>query len=419
MTGSQGTFSEEELEQIAFARAGLTQIIEPADALATQIITVVGPLRAAEFVQGSAPTHQEWTHLVESFDDLGLRGKSTRKLREILSRWKDKRDNYRPAAILPDFRRNRGGFLIPEDHRWPVALNRLDHTTPVALWTRGPGQIPSHSHSVAVVGSREISPYGRRVTEEFVSLLRHKQRTIISGGAYGVDAQAHRTALATDSGQKAPISTMAVMAGGLDQYYPSGNQELLADIARTGVLISELPPGARPNRYRFLNRNRLIAALSSLVLIPESRWRSGAQNTAHHALEMGIAVAVVPGSIHSAASAGCHRLLSETPATIVFDHHSLTEMLDDIGPVTPVVPADQESHCRYSDVLDQQLSYEQLILYDALPLRRYAAMDEICAASGLSAREVARNLPKLSRAGLVHERHGQYQAQRVAMSSSQ
>ncbi len=135
--------------------------------------------------------------------------------------------------------------------------------------------------------------------------------TVVSGGAYGIDATAHRVAVA------AGTPTVAVLAGGIDQLYPTGNVELLRNVARQGTLLAESPPGTRPTRWRFLARNRLIAAISAATVVVEAGARSGALNTAHHAAQLGRPVFAVPGAFSSPASVGCHRLVAEGRAQIV------------------------------------------------------------------------------------------------------
>jgi DNA processing protein len=117
------------------------------------------------------------------------------------------------------------------------------------------------------------------------------------------------------------------LAGGLDRDYPSGNADLAAAIRGNGLTLSELPPGSAPSRARFLQRNRIIAALAGVTCVVEARWRSGALNTAHHAETIARHVAAVPGSVHSANSAGCHRLLKEGAAVLVSDVAELAELL--------------------------------------------------------------------------------------------
>ena len=147
-------------------------------------------------------------------------------------------------------------------------------------------------------------------------------RQVVSGGAYGIDGTAHRATLASGG------STIAVMAGGLDRLYPAGHTELLARVGRDGLLLSELPPGAAPTRWRFMQRGRLLAALSGAVIIAEAGYRSGALHTAAQAVELRRPVGAVPGPITSAASAGCHRLLHDGLASVITGYDDIRALLD-------------------------------------------------------------------------------------------
>ena len=132
---------------------------------------------------------------------------------------------------------------------------------------------------------------------------------MVSGGAYGIDGVAHRATLSAEG------LTVAVLAGGIDVPYPAGHAALLRRISEQGAVVSEYPPGVRPARYRFLTRNRLVAALSGATVVVEAGLRSGAANTAAWATSMGRPVCAVPGPVTSSASAGCHVLLAGRGAT--------------------------------------------------------------------------------------------------------
>src|SRR5699024_7898149 len=145
---------------------------------------------------------------------------------------------------------------------------------PLCLWWRGQEQeFPQARKTIALVGSRDSTSYGAAVTGDFAYRLAQRGFSVVSGGAYGIDAHAHRGAL---NGGVAGLPPIAVMAGGVDRFYPSGNEDLLRAVCTQGALISEVPPGSAPTRYRFLQRNRLIAALASVTVVVEARWRSGA-----------------------------------------------------------------------------------------------------------------------------------------------
>ena len=204
-------------------------------------------------------------------------------------------------------------------------MSALREREPLALWTKGATSFLSMPlrDKVTFTGARAASSYGVHVTTELASDLAGEGRVIVSGGAYGVDAAAHQAALAVGG------STIGVMCGGLDRLYPAGNSELLDRVGDIGVLVSELPPGAVPTKWRFLARNRVLAALSSVTVIPEAGYRSGSLQIAKEAFELGRAVGAVPGPITSAASAGTHRLIREGVAGIVTTAQDIREMIDD------------------------------------------------------------------------------------------
>lgn len=214
--------------------------------------------------------------------------------------------------------------LVPGEDMWPEGLADLREHAPVALWVKGDAALVSAPvrDRVAIIGARAATGYGEHLAMTLTDDLTRAGRQIVSGGAYGIDATAHRAALVAGG------ATIAVLAGGLDRPYPSGNRTLLERIGETGLLMSELPPAAVPTRWRFLQRNRLLAALSGVVVVVEAGYRSGALNTAEHATALGRPVGAVPGPVTSAASAGCHRLLREGVASIVTDAQDIDALLD-------------------------------------------------------------------------------------------
>jgi DNA processing protein len=190
------------------------------------------------------------------------------------------------------------------------------------------------------------------------------------------------------------------MAGGVDRFYPSGNEDLLRAVSNQGAVIAEVPPGSAPTRYRFLQRNRLIAALAAVTVVVEARWRSGALNTAHHAESLGRAVGAVPGSVHSANSAGCHRLLRDGAAVCVTDAAEIAELASPSG---EDLSEPGTAHTAEHD----GLTLEDLILLDALPLRSTTSVEKLCAVAGLSGESVRAGLGRLGLLGLaVSERGG-------------
>lgn len=217
-------------------------------------------------------------------------------------------------------------LLTPEDLDWPGELQQLGASAPIALWLKGaPGLLAAPLPGrVTLVGARAATAYGEHVAIELASALASQGRVILSGGAYGIDGSVHRAATAASPG-----STVAVLASGLDRVHPNGHEQLFERIEQSGgLLISELPPGSAPTRWRFLQRNRILAALSGATVIVEAGHRSGSLNVASQAHALGRPVGAVPGPVTSAASAGCHRLIHEGIASLVTDAQDVTDLLD-------------------------------------------------------------------------------------------
>ncbi len=232
-------------------------------------------------------------------------------------------------SALADFLTLSGRFslLTPSDPHWPTRVADLPQRVPVAaplcLWVEGNKQLVDQTPSIGIVGSREMSSYGQHCARNAGRIAADNGAVVITGGAMGIDAQANQGAL--DSGQ---TPTMAIFAGGLDHVGPARNMQLFARICENGgALISELPPGTVPYASHFLERNRLIAALSDCVLVAQARYRSGALNTAHWAEQLGRSTLAIPGPIDSPSSAGCNRLLRSNQATILTDLDDLNTFL--------------------------------------------------------------------------------------------
>lgn len=213
-----------------------------------------------------------------------------------------------------------GYFLTPLDPLWPQNLDDLA-APPIALIVQGNLALLS-SPSLAIVGTRNPTHYGVRVAQDFAAGFVDREWTIVSGGAYGIDAAAHKGALIAEG------ATIAVVASGLDIHYPAGHQRLFAEIAESGAMVSEVMPGNPAIPSRFLTRNRLIAALSNSTLVVEAAFRSGSLRTARDAAELMRPVMAIPGPINSPTSEGCHRLIGERAAEIVTSVADAVEFLN-------------------------------------------------------------------------------------------
>lgn len=173
---------------------------------------------------------------------------------------------------------------------------------------------------VAIVGSRKATPYGLSVTEKLAGELARQGIVIVSGLAYGIDIAAHKAALSIGG------RTVAVLPSGLHAVYPAAHQRIAEDICREGMLVSEYPENYQPRKVEFLERNRLIAAFSDLVIVIEATERSGSLNTVAHARTMGIPIAAVPGPITSTNSRGTNDLLKQG-ATLISRYEDVLELL--------------------------------------------------------------------------------------------
>lgn len=277
--------------------------------------------------------------------------------------------------------------VVPGDEEWPVCLDDLENP-PWCLWARGPVRLHDvPGRSVSVVGARACTAYGEEVTAELCVYLAERGFTIVSGAAFGIDAAAHRAALAVDG------VTVGVLAGGVDVPYPRANTDLIARIGQTGALASETPPGGAPARMRFLARNRLIAALTSGTVIVEAGHRSGARTTTKHARELGRHVMAVPGSVHSVMSQGCHGEV-RLGAELVTDGAEVAELVGRIGAdLAPVKRGEQ----RDGDDLPPEVHR----VWQWLRPRSSASVDELMVRAGMGLSEVLSALTDLEQRGLA------------------
>ena len=216
-------------------------------------------------------------------------------------------------------------LLTWRDENYPAPLREIEDFPPV-LFVRGSLQ-ERDRFAIAIVGTRKPTSYGRTVAEKLGRELARYGLTIVSGGARGIDTAAHTGAM------RANGRTITVLGCGIDVAYPAESAALFQRIATQGAVISEYPPGAQPDQWRFPARNRLVSALALGVLVVEAPSDSGALITASHALEQGKPVFAVPGNIDTGHSAGCHKLIKEG-ATLVDSVEDIVRALG-IAPEPP------------------------------------------------------------------------------------
>ncbi|WP_248960572.1 DNA-processing protein DprA [Sphaerisporangium perillae] len=364
------------------ARVTLMRVADAGDGVMGRLVTEYGPEGALGQVRRG--------RLDPGFvEELSSKKNRAPDLDRRLSAWRARLPGADPVADLTEGERMRARLIVPGDLEWPTQLDDLGPDRPLGLWLHGDADLRfSCLRSVAVVGSRAATPYGGHVAAEFGAGLAEGGWTVISGGAYGVDAAAHRGALAGSA------PTIAVLACGIDIAYPAGNHDLFAAIRRNGVIVSECPLAVRPTRPRFLVRNRVIAALSRGTVVVEAALRSGALNTASHAVALRRHLAAVPGPVTSENSAGCHRLIRRAEAVCVTSVRDVIELVgamgDDLAPEPrgPVLPR---------DALDD----ETRSVLEAVPARIGTGPATIAVAAGVDLMTVLRCLGALAAAGYV------------------
>ena len=226
------------------------------------------------------------------------------------------------AALLESIEKVGGIFIAPGDTAWPEQLDDLA-TPPIGLVVKGKVDCLK-TRSIAIVGTRNPTPYGARIASDFAAGFVDREWSIVSGGAYGIDTHAHKGALIAEG------ITIAVIASGIDINYPAGNERLFTEIAELGAIVSEVMPGTPAFPSRFLTRNRIIAALSMSTLVVEAAFRSGSLRTARDAAELMRPVMAIPGPINSPTSEGTHRLIGERAAEIVTSVSDAVELISSL-----------------------------------------------------------------------------------------
>lgn len=283
-------------------------------------------------------------------------------------------------------------WIIPGDSGWPDRLGDLDHLpavggatgAPLGLWTRGAGRLDELlAKSVAVVGARDCTAYGAEQAAEIAADAASAGLTAVSGAAYGIDACAHRGALAMLR------PTVAVLACDAATAYPRAHTALLERISEEGLIVSEQPPGRVPTKARFLARNRLIAAMTGGTVVVEARRRSGALNTLGWADQLGRVTMAVPGPVTSQQSVGCHQAIRDGKAVLVASGSDVIAELSGEPPADPVAP----------DSAFDAMTFDQARVLDALDWTAARDADAVAREAGVDRATAVEALHVLGRAG--------------------
>lgn len=351
-----------------YARGVWSCLTEPGDGVAGALIAGWGA--AAALLQVTQDDPEAGAMVGIDADTLG----------KARARWRPRwRDAPRAFAAA---RRYGARLVVPDDPEWPRRVDDLGIHAPICLWVRGTADLlGSPAPAVGIVGARAATAYGEDIAMDLAAALAGSGMTIVSGAAYGIDGAAHRAALAAGG------ATVALLAGGIDRPYPAGHADLLGRIASHGVVAAEVPCGTTPTKWRFLARNRMIAAMADATVVVEAGWRSGSLNTAHHAAALGRPLGAVPGPVTSAASMGCHRLLREVDAVCITG-------ADDVRELMGLGGGDRGAG-------DLTSSRERVRVVDALSARATRSTEEVARRSGMSPGDAAGELALLELSGEV------------------
>ncbi|WP_374946559.1 DNA-processing protein DprA [Agreia sp.] len=353
-----------------FARASWTSIAEPGDSIAGALVSSLGAVQALTSLVDTWPIDR----VVAALADAGADSIAARDLALAFDRW---RPRLVSSAVITAFRqaaRVSARLIRPTDAIWPRGVDDLGVHAPIALWVRGiDAALCSLGSSIALVGARAATGYGEHMAMEFGAGLSDRGVSVVSGAAYGIDGMVHRAALASGG------LTVAFLAGGVDRFYPSGHDALLGRIATVGAVVSELPCGSPPTKWRFLQRNRLIAASSVATIVVEAGHRSGSLNTAAHAAAVGRPLGAVPGPVTSPSSAGCHRLIREFDAACVTSVDEILELASGLAGAVPHAELDLGLQAE-----SDRRSPEQVRVIDALSVRAARTTTDIARRAGLA-----------------------------------
>ncbi|MFF4247849.1 DNA-processing protein DprA [Streptomyces sp. NPDC001822] len=357
------------------ARAALTRVFEPGDERGGRWLRELGPVELMRRLTGGDGP-------VRVLEGAGATRLAGCRLRA---------SGVDPGRDLADVSAIGGRFVCPGDREWPTQLDDLGDARPIGLWVRGGPDLRLWAlRSVAVVGARACTPYGAHMAASLGAGLAERGWVVVSGAAFGVDAAAHRGALAAGG------ATVAVLACGVDVAYPRGHTELLGRIAEQGLIVGELAPSSHPTRSRFVMRNRVIAALTRGTVVVEAEYRSGSLVTARNAQRLGRHAMGVPGPATSGLSSGVHELL-RGEGTLVTDASEVAELVGDIGDLAPA---------RRGPVLPRdRLDAVTARVLDALPRSGVVRVPDVARGAGVGVDEARGRLYELHSTGFV-ERHG-------------
>ncbi|MFG1883208.1 DNA-processing protein DprA [Micromonospora sp. NPDC049102] len=379
-------------EESRLARVALTWLAEPGTRTVYRLVERLGPVATLDLLLDGGSPDRRLSAAVAARMSAG-------DARAVAAEALDRTDRLGARLVTPDDDEWPARVADLTSLRLPDLSRRVDAETapPLCFWVRGAWPLgEALDRSVAVVGARAATGYGQHVATDLGYGLAERDWTVVSGGAFGIDAAAHRGALNADG------LTVAVLACGVDRPYPMGNTALFDRIADTGLLVSEWPPGAEPLRPRFLIRNRVIAGGTLGTVLVEASARSGATQTARRAIFTGRVAMVVPGPVTSAMSVGAHELLRENPRARLVT--GVAHVLEEVGRIGADLAPLARGPQRPTDALDD----DARSVLEALPRRGARGVDALAARAGLDVRTALRKLSLLEALSMVVRRDDGY-----------
>lgn len=338
----------------------------------------LGPLEAWRVVRGetAAPGHIAALLRHDGLDRV-LRRSATR---ELVERTDD--------AVRASHMR----VMLPSDLEYPASM-RGDFAAPAVLFARG-NLAAFDERRVGIIGTRAASASGRHFARRLAGDLARNGVAVVSGLARGIDAAAHRGVLDDDEATGSPIG---VVASGLDVVYPREHTSLWSRVIERGVLVSESPPGCSPDAFRFPLRNRILAMVSEVLVVVESRATGGSMITVDEAVKRGVTVMAVPGSPQAESSAGTNRLIADGATTVC-----------DVGDVLVALGLDHQHHSTCSDARPRPTARDARVLRELA--KQPATFDQLVAALDMPVVEVAISLGRLEVQGWAVSNGGWWEA---------
>lgn len=356
---------------------------------ALSLLTGISPKRLHDLIAALGGAEAVWTADAEALRAVGCDARTSENLMNA-------RSQLDIDGQMQQVRRMGAHVVTLADDNYPPLLRQIDDPPP-ALYVRGDIR-PEDTRALTIIGTRKATSYGRDVTNALVRGLTAAGVTIISGLAFGIDAYAHRAAVAHNG------RTLAIMGCGIDRVYPQDHADLARQIARQGAVVTEFPPGSKAQQHHFPQRNRVMSGMALGVLVVEAPEKSGTFITVNAALEHGREVFAVPGSIFSSASAGTHRLIQEG-AKMVTRVEDILEEIDDAHQQAQGRALVQAIRQNDTPVDETEAALLSLLQTDALNI------DDLVRQTRLSAAQVTSTLTMLELQGYVEaDGRGKYRA---------